>query len=91
MAGNLKRFDEWLPELLGALTDEDLLIITADHGNDPTFKGTDHTREWVPLLMVGGDEPRNLGVRDGFADVGATVVAWLGVDKDGLPGRNVLK
>jgi len=91
MAGNLKRFDERLPELLGALANDDLLIITADHGNDPTFKGTDHTRERVPLLMVGGDEPRNLGVRDGFADVGATVAAWLGVDKDGLPGRDVLQ
>ncbi len=91
MAGNLKRFDERLPALLGTLTGEDLLIITADHGNDPTFKGTDHTRERVPLLVVGGGESRNLGVRDGFADVGATVVAWLGVDKDGLPGRHVLK
>src|SRR5215212_242653 len=88
MAENIERFDERLPELLDALTEQDLLIITADHGNDPTFKGTDHTRERVPLLVVGGGEPRNLGVRDGFADVGATVAAWLGVEKCRLPGRS---
>jgi phosphopentomutase len=80
MAGNLERFDERVPELLGALADHDLLIITADHGNDPTYPGTDHTRERVPLLVVGDEEPRNLGIRDGFVDVGATVAAWLGVD-----------
>jgi phosphopentomutase len=91
MAGNLRRFDGRLPELLGALAEEDLLIITADHGNDPTFKGTDHTRERVPLLAVGGGEPRDLGVREGFTDVGATVAGWLGVDKDGLPGRDLLR
>jgi phosphopentomutase len=90
MAKSLKRFDERVPELLQALTYDDLLIITADHGNDPTFKGTDHTRERVPLLVIGGGEPRDLGVRDGFADVGATVAAWLGVSENGLPGRNTL-
>ena len=90
MAGNLKRFDDRMPELLEALTDEDLLVVTADHGNDPTFKGTDHTRERVPLLIVGGGEPRDLGIRDGFSDVGATVATWLGADKRGLPGTDVL-
>jgi phosphopentomutase len=90
MAWNLKRFDDRVPELLEALTDDDLLVVTADHGNDPTFKGTDHTRERVPLLIVGGGEPRDLGIRDGFADVGATVAAWLGADKQGLPGADVL-
>jgi len=93
MAGNLKRFDERLPELLDALGEEDLLIITADHGNDPTFRGTDHTRERVPLLAVEGEaggEPRDLGVRNGFWDLGATVVAWLGVGPGGLPGRSFL-
>jgi phosphopentomutase len=89
MAENVKRFDERLPELLDALTGEDLLIITADHGNDPTFKGTDHTRERVPLLVVGG-EARDLGVREGFSDVGASAVAWLGVEKGELPGRRFL-
>jgi len=89
MAQNVKRFDDRLPELLDALTGEDLLIITADHGNDPTFKGTDHTRERVPLLVVGG-EARDLGVREGFSDVGASAAAWLGVEKGELPGRSFL-
>jgi phosphopentomutase len=91
MAGNLKRFDDRVPELLGGLTDEDILIITADHGNDPTFRGTDHTRERVPLLAVGGDEPKDLGVREIFSDVGATVAGWLDVEKDGLPGKDFLQ
>ncbi|HEX5848475.1 MAG TPA: phosphopentomutase [Rubrobacter sp.] len=89
MAGNIKRFDDRLPELLDAITEEDLLIITADHGNDPTFSGTDHTRERVPLLIV-GTGPRDLGVSQGFSDVGATVAAWLDVDKGGLPGKSLL-
>ena len=88
MAENLKRFDDRLPELLEALTKEDLLIITADHGNDPTFRGTDHTRERVPLLVVGSGNPRVLGVRIGFSDVGASVAAWLGVEKWELPGES---
>ncbi|BBL81115.1 phosphopentomutase [Rubrobacter xylanophilus] len=88
MAQNLERFDGRLPELLGALGEEDLLIVTADHGNDPTFRGTDHTRERVPLLSVGGGEPRPLGIRETFADVGATAAAWLGADRGGLPGES---
>ena len=88
MAGNIKRFDDRLPELLDAMTAEDLLIITADHGNDPTFRGTDHTRERVPLLVVGAGEPRDLGVRIGFSDVGASTAAWMGVEKGGLPGES---
>jgi phosphopentomutase len=91
MAENLERFDERVPELLQALGDEDLLMITADHGNDPTFRGTDHTRERVPLLVVHGGEPRDLGVRGGFSDVGATVAAWLGAGQDGLPGDDLLR
>ncbi|CAN5715174.1 phosphopentomutase [soil metagenome] len=88
MARNVERFDGRMPQLLDALTEQDLLIITADHGNDPTFRGTDHTRERVPLLVVMGGEPRDLGVREGFSDVGASVAAWLGVEEDGLPGRS---
>jgi phosphopentomutase len=91
MAGNIQRFDERLPELLDALTAGDLMIITADHGNDPTFRGTDHTRERVPLLVVGSGDPRDLGVRESFSDVGASVAAWLGVEKGGLPGRSFVK
>jgi phosphopentomutase len=89
MAENINRFDDRLPGLLGALTEEDLMIITADHGNDPTFRGTDHTRERVPLLVI-GIGPRDLGVSEGFSDVGATVAAWLGVDQNKLPGKSLL-
>jgi phosphopentomutase len=72
----LEQFDRALPAILAKLTDDDLLIITADHGNDPTHHGTDHTREYVPVLCVdktgrGGD----VGVRGTFADLGATILA----------------
>jgi phosphopentomutase len=90
MAENIKRFDERLPEIRAALTEEDLLVITADHGNDPTFRGTDHTRERVPLLVIGGGEPAELGVRESFSDIGASVAAWLGVEKGSLPGDSFL-
>ena len=89
MAQNIERFDGRLPELLDALTAEDLIIITADHGNDPTFRGTDHTRERVPLLVVGNGKPRDLGVRAGFSDLGASVASWLDVERGMLPGRSV--
>jgi phosphopentomutase len=91
MAANLRRFDDRVPELLETLDGDDLLIITADHGNDPTYSGTDHTRERVPLLVAGGGEPADLGVRQGFSDVGATAAGWLGVEKGGLPGEDVLR
>ncbi len=90
MAENIRRFDERLPELLDALAEEDFLIITADHGNDPTFRGTDHTRERVPLLVIGSGEPHDLDIRESFSDVGASVAAWLGVEQGGLPGRSFL-
>ena len=90
MAENLKRFDDRVPELLEALGPEDLLIITADHGNDPTYRGTDHTRERVPLLTFGEVETRDLGIRGGFSDVGATTASWLGVGARGLPGEDLL-
>jgi len=91
MAANLERFDARVPELLDALTDNDLLILTADHGNDPTYSGTDHTRERVPVLALAkdGSLPAELGVRDGFADLGATFADWLGVEAPGLPGRSL--
>ncbi len=74
----LEEFDQFLGEFLDCLTPEDLLIITADHGCDPTFKGTDHTREYVPLLVYGqGIKPERLGTRNSFADVGVTVLDVL--------------
>ncbi|HET7578435.1 MAG TPA: phosphopentomutase [Bacillales bacterium] len=71
----LEAYDRRLPEILEKMNDDDLFIVTADHGNDPTFHGTDHTRELVPLLVYhrGIEQARNLGVRDTFSDLGATV------------------
>ena len=71
----LEEFDARLPEVISNLKEEDLLIITADHGNDPTFPGTDHTREYVPLLVYSPSmtEGKELELRNTFADVGATV------------------
>ncbi|HET7521697.1 MAG TPA: phosphopentomutase [Bacillales bacterium] len=71
----LEAYDRRLPEILGKMQDDDLLIITADHGNDPVHHGTDHTRELVPLLVYHRriEEAKNLGIRDTFSDVGATV------------------
>jgi phosphopentomutase len=72
-AQSLAAFDEWLGKFLGAVKPNDLVIITADHGNDPTFSGTDHTREQVPLLVIHNGESRNLGTRSTFADVAASL------------------
>jgi phosphopentomutase len=71
----LQEFDFWLPELLSKMCSDDLLIITADHGCDPTTLGTDHSREYVPLLLFSPaiSVPKDLGIRQSFADVGATV------------------
>jgi phosphopentomutase len=71
----LMEFDAWVPTLLDALSPGDLLIITADHGNDPTYRGTDHTREYVPLISMVKDGPvgNDLGNRSSFADIGATI------------------
>ena len=75
----LAEFDERLPEIYAALLPEDILIITADHGCDPTMPGTDHSREYVPLLVYGPTLKKgvNLGVRSTFADLGATVAEYL--------------
>ena len=73
-ARNLERFDARLAELLPQLGDGDLLIVTADHGNDPTMPSTDHSREYVPLLVSGrGVRPIDLGTRETFADLGQTL------------------
>lgn len=79
-AANLMRFDARLPEVLGQLAADDLLIVTADHGNDPTTPSTDHSREYVPLLVTAKwmRAARPLGDRDSFADVGQTVADYLG-------------
>ena len=77
----LEHFDERLPEILDALKKDDLFIITADHGNDPTFRGSDHTREYTPLIVFGANAKRgvNLGVRQSLADIGQTIAENFGV------------
>lgn len=77
----LEDYDQRLPEVFEKMTEKDLLIITADHGNDPTYKGTDHTREYVPLLVYSPRfaEGKELPLRKTFADLGATVADNFGV------------
>ncbi|WP_418139654.1 phosphopentomutase [Oceanimonas smirnovii] len=78
-AAALEAFDRRLPELLGQLAPDDLLILTADHGCDPTWPGTEHTREYIPVLATGaGLEPGSLGQRDTFADIGQTLANYFG-------------
>jgi phosphopentomutase len=83
-AQGLKDFDDFLPRLIGNLQDEDLLFITADHGCDPTFtKHTDHTREYVPLLVYGKSLKKNinLGIRESLSDIGQTIAEFFGLPK----------
>ncbi len=80
-AAKLKEFDDFLPELLDKLDESDRLIITADHGNDPTTPSTDHSREYVPLFYYRKSiTGKNLGVRKTFSDVGKTVADFFKVD-----------
>ena len=84
-AAALEAFDRRLPEALARLRPGDMLILTADHGNDPTWHGTDHTRERVPIIGTGpGLAPCSVGLRDTFADIGETVAQHLGL----APGRH---
>jgi phosphopentomutase len=76
-AAALEAFDARLPRLLDRLRSDDLLIITADHGCDPTWGGTDHTREQVPVLVANAKRPYHIGRRTGFADIGASVSRHL--------------
>lgn len=79
-AAALEYFDRRLPEAMKLLRDGDLLIITADHGNDPTWKGTDHTRECIPILVfTKAIKPGSVGRRRTFADIGQTIAGHLGV------------
>jgi phosphopentomutase len=88
-ADALEAFDRRLPEMMQALHDDDVLCITADHGNDPTDASTDHSRERVPLLIYGARIKQNhdLGTRSSFADMAASVAEFLGVDWRG-PGSS---
>src|SRR5690606_25759337 len=76
----LGELDRWIPRLRRAIRPDDLIILTADHGNDPTTASTDHSREQVPIVVLGDRvQPVNLGVRNTFADSGQTVAEFLGV------------
>ncbi len=88
----LTYFDERLPEILHKMKDEDILMITADHGCDPSTPSTDHSREYTPLVMYGKNVPagRNFGTRPTFADIGATVLAYFGIEPQ-IDGQNLLE
>jgi phosphopentomutase len=89
-AAALEAFDARLPEIEAALEPGDLVVITADHGCDPTWRGSDHTREQVPVLAFGPGIPgRNIGARDTYADIGETIAAHLGL-APGPHGRSFL-
>lgn len=88
----LQEFDAWLPDLLKEMQPQDILLITADHGCDPTTIGTDHTREMVPLLVWGQGLQGgvNLGIRESFADVGQTIAEFLGIKTEVQAGTSFL-
>ena len=81
-ANCLQEFDGRLPEIIAAMQPDDVLLLTADHGNDPTFKGTDHTREYIPVLAYGQSVApgSDMGTRATFADLGASILDMLGVE-----------
>ena len=89
-AAALSSFDAWLPQFIDKMQDEDLLMITADHGCDPGDAGTDHTREYTPFLCYGKNlVPQNMGTRETFADIAATITNYLDVPFEGA-GRKIL-
>ncbi len=82
-ANCLAEFDQRLPEIVVALKDDDVLVLTADHGNDPVTPSTDHSREYVPILIIGTPVKSgfNIGVRSTFGDLAATIAEMLGVER----------
>ena len=92
-ASAMTEFDEWLPRFVENMRDEDILIITADHGCDPATPSTDHSREYVPMIIYGKQvkEGVNLGTRKSFADISATVLEYFGVDQEATSGESFLK
>ena len=86
----LEEFDARIPELIARLRADDLLVLTADHGNDPTWTGTDHTREQVPILCFSPAlAAGSVGIRNSFADIGESIAHWLGL-APGPHGRSFL-
>ena len=92
-AAALSRFDAWLPEFVARLGDEDALIITADHGCDPSTPSTDHSREHTPMLLIGSGVKAgvDLGTRVGFCDIAATVLEALGLEQKTVAGESFWK
>ena len=88
----LSYFDSRLPEIIDKLNDDDILMITADHGCDPVTPSTDHSREYIPLVVYGKKLKHgvNLGTRDSFADIGATILDYFGLDIT-IDGTSFLK
>ncbi len=84
-ANALEEFDRRLPQIIATMSDDDVLMLTADHGNDPTTSSTDHSRERVPLLIAGKriKSGVNIGTRKTFADVAATIAKMLNVEDTG--------
>lgn len=89
-ARGLEQFDRWLGGFLPSVNSEDLFIITADHGNDPTCKGTDHTREETPLLVRWRNVVEDLGCRESFADIAATLAGYFGISGGWPVGQSFL-
>lgn len=86
----LEAVDAWMPQLLEAMKEDDLLIITADHGCDPTTPSTDHSREYIPVLAHGNSiEPRDIGIRQSFNDIGKTILDYLEIENE-LNGESFL-
>lgn len=89
-ANALEQFDRRLPEIISKLNPDDLLLLTADHGNDPTWQGTDHTREQTPILVFSRSlNGGSVGLRSTFSDIGESVAKWLGIPP-GAHGRSFL-
>jgi len=89
-ASGLELFDSRLPEIFKSLQKNDLLIITSDHGCDPTWFGTDHTREHIPILIYSlSIEPRYLGFRKTFSDIAQTIASYFGTTRMNY-GKNML-
>jgi len=86
----LAEFDEWLGEFLERITPSDLVIVTADHGNDPTYRGSDHTREQVPLFVLNENRTGPLGVRETYADIAATLAEYFELPTPWGAGKSLL-
>jgi phosphopentomutase len=91
LAEAIEKFDVMLGDVMTNLGESDLLIVCADHGNDPTTPSTDHSREYTPLLVKGlNNKPGSLGIRETFADIGASMLELFGIKEERFPGRSFL-